>query len=232
MQYFYIPDFEINSNCLTEEDSRHCIKVLRLKKGDVIGILDGNGLTATAHLVNQDYKNTQFQIAEKTFFKSPACSIHIAIAPPKNIDRFEWFLEKATEIGITNVTPVICSRSERKKLNNERLDKVIISALKQSQNPYKPILNAMIDFSEFINISDPNSQKFIAHYEKNNLHFKEMYLKEKNALILIGPEGDFDEKEISLAKLNGFEMINLSTNRLRTETAGLTACMFFNLLNG
>ena len=204
---------------------------MRLKKGDVIGILDGNGFTAKVHLINQDFKKTTFQITEKIYIKPFPFSIHIAIAPPKNIDRFEWFLEKATEIGITNITPVICSRSERKKLNMERLEKVIISALKQSQNPFKPVLNSITDFSDFIKISDPHTQKFIAHYQKNNSHFKKVYSRGKNSLILIGPEGDFDEKEISLAKDNGYEMINLSTNRLRTETAGLMACMIFNLLN-
>jgi 16S rRNA (uracil1498-N3)-methyltransferase len=163
---------------------------------------------------------------EKLYF-----SPHIAIAPTKNIERLEWFLEKATEIGIKEITPVLCEHSERKIINMERLEKIIVSAMKQSLKTYIPVLNPLTRFTDFV--SKPfNGQKFIAHCTEGiRSELIHSYVKQSESLILIGPEGDFSPKEIEFAKSNGFIEISLGKSRLRTETAGIVACHTINLLN-
>jgi 16S rRNA (uracil1498-N3)-methyltransferase len=158
-------------------------------------------------------------------------SLHLAVAPTKNIDRFEWFLEKATEIGITEITPVICEHSERTNLRTDRLLKVLISAMKQSLNLHLPVLNEPVRFSDFLK-KDFSGQKFIGYVEeKQEILLKERYQKGSDCVILIGPEGDFSKEEIEKAKQNGFETISLGNSRLRTETAAIVATMTINLLN-
>jgi 16S rRNA (uracil1498-N3)-methyltransferase len=157
--------------------------------------------------------------------------LHIAIAPTKNIDRFEWFLEKATEIGIDEITPLLTSHSERKTINAERLEKILVSAMKQSLKAYLPQLHELTTFKELI-INNKTENKFIAYCDEiQKIHLKDLATKGNNTLILIGPEGDFSPEEIKLAIENGFKVVSLGESRLRTETAGIVACHIVNLAN-
>ncbi len=232
MHLFYTPDLRNKIYILNEVESKHCIKVLRLNVHDKIQLIDGNGGFHNAKIIDANPKKCSVEIVETTKkFGKRNHYLHIAIAPTKNIDRFEWFLEKATEIGIDEITPIVCDRSERKILKNERLEKIIISAIKQSIKAYKPILNNFTKLSDFAG-PDFNGKKFIAHCgESQKPSLKTAYNKGENALILIGPEGDFSQKEIDIAKQNNFKEVSLGESRLRTETAGIVACHTINLLN-
>ena len=248
MHFFYTPDLSSDTYTLDEQESRHCTKVLRLQKGDVIFLADGKGNLHKAEIIDPAPKNCSVKIIDsiKEYGKRNF-HLHIAIAPPKNTERFEWFLEKATEMGIDEITPLICQHSERSSVKTERLNKVLISAVKQSLKAYLPRLNEPIMFSKFISgqVSTPggtsfNGQKFIAHckfsepFEKKaqeTSHLKNSYQRSSDALILIGPEGDFSNDELILAKEKGFQEISLGNSRLRTETAGIAACSIVNAAN-
>jgi len=232
MQLFYTPDINSETYNLDKEESTHCVRVLRLKEGSQIHLTDGRGNLYKAQLLNADAKACVVEIIEtiKDFGKRDFY-LHIAIAPTKNIDRFEWFLEKATEIGIDEITPVFCEHSERNIIKPERLQKIITAAVKQSLKAYHPILNEALKFNQFIKTAY-DGQKFIAHCEeekKTALQF--CYKKTENAIILIGPEGDFSVAEIKKAIENNYQPISLGNSRLRTETAGILACHTINLLN-
>ena len=158
--------------------------------------------------------------------------LHIAIAPTKNMDRLEWFVEKATEIGISEITPLLCRYSERKVVKLERINKIIVSAMKQSKKSLLPQLNEMISFNDFIKKCEGHDNCFIAHcYNQNKQSLSQLYLKGNDATIVIGPEGDFSEEEVESALKNGFSPITLGESRLRTETAGIVACHTIQLLN-
>ncbi len=232
MQLFYTPDIKTNIYTLTEIESKHCIRVLRLSTNDKIQLIDGKGNFYEAKIIDPNPKKCIVEIIEtKKDFGKRNHYLHIAIAPTKNIDRFEWFLEKATEIGIDEITPIICKHSERKMIKAERLEKIIISAIKQSIKAYKPKLNNLTNYSDFIR-QNFNGVKYIAHCEENKkTDLKNSYSKGQNVIILIGPEGDFSPNEINLAKQNNFQEISLGESRLRTETAGVVACHTINLLN-
>lgn len=232
MHLFYTPDLKGELYYLDETESKHCIRVLRLNTNDQIQLIDGSGGFYTAKITDPNPKKCQIEIVEsKNDFGKKNHYLHIAIAPTKNMDRFEWFLEKATEIGIDEITPILCEHSERKVLKTDRLEKVIISAIKQSIKAYKPKLNEITNFKDFI-CQNIESEKFIAHCEENEkILLKNAYNKHKNVTILIGPEGDFSPIEIELAKKNNFQEISLGESRLRTETAGIVACHTINLLN-
>lgn len=231
MQLFYAPDIEI-TNTLPEGESQHCIKVLRLNKGEVINITDGKGKLFNAEISNPHPKHCEVSILKhEEFLSSWGCKIEIAIAPTKNIDRMEWFTEKCVEMGIDTITPINCRYSERKEIKPERIEKVIISAMKQSLKYTKPILSQMIKFSELVK-RPFNGAKFIAHcHEGEKELLKNAYNKGDNCLILIGPEGDFSEEEVALAITNGFKPISLGDSRLRTETAGIVACNTIHIIN-
>src|ERR1700761_6126873 len=234
MQLFYTPDIDAASTTyqLNEEESKHCVRVLRLQTGDKIQLIDGKGNFYTAAITDPHPKRTSLQIisVQQDFHKRNHY-LHIAIAPTKNIERTEWFLEKATEIGIDEISLIICQRSERKEAKTERLNKVITSAIKQSIKAYHPVLNEVVSFSNFI--SKPfDGQKFIAHCEPGEKFGLKNEVKPFGKyLILIGPEGDFAPKEIGDAIKNDFKAITLGESRLRTETAGLEACFEVNFLN-
>lgn len=232
MHLFYTPDLSGKIYTLNESESKHCIKVLRLSMSDQVQLIDGKGGFYTAQITDANPKKCSVEIInEVREFGKRNHYLHIAIAPTKNNDRFEWFLEKATEIGVDEITPIICEHSERKVVKPERLEKIIISAVKQSIKAYKPKLNNIISYQDFI-ASKFQGDKFIAHCEENEkTALKSAYGKGTNALVLIGPEGDFDPKEIALAKENNFQEISLGESRLRTETAGVVACHTINLLN-
>ena len=221
---FYAPDI-LNTNTLPEDESSHCIRVFRRKENDEILITDGKGhffdaLIAAPHPKHCIVKILQI-IEEPKLWSN---NLHIAFAPTKNMDRVEWFAEKATEIGIDRMTPLLCRYSERKEIKLPRIEKILVSAMKQSQKAYLPQLDSMTTFSNFI--KQPfEGQKFIAHcYPSEKQLLKRIYKPNKNVLILIGPEGDFSENEVEEAIKNGFEAISLGDSRLRTETAALVAC--------
>jgi len=231
MQLFYIPSSPADTCILDPDESQHCIRVLRLKKGDRIFLTDGQGNLYEGEIREDHARRCTVQILNVSHDdKEKKSGLQMAIAPTKNISRFEWFLEKATEIGIDQIMPLICEHSERKALNTGRLQKILISAMKQSLKTYLPLLNQPETFVESIKAGG-SPQKFIAFYEEHHPHLKDVYIKGKNTLILIGPEGDFSEKEILAALDHGFVAVNLSHSRLRTETAGIVACHTVSLLN-
>jgi len=232
MQLFYTPDINSDTYKLDKEESTHCVRVLRLKEGSQIHLTDGKGNLYKAQLLSADPKECIAEIIETIpDFGKKNFYLHIAIAPTKNIERFEWFLEKATEIGIDEITPVFSEHSERNIIKPERLQKIITSAVKQSLKAYHPILNEAITYNQFLNLSF-DCKKYIAHCEDDEkVTLQSAYKKAENALILIGPEGDFSIAEIKKAIENNYLPVSLGNSRLRTETAGIVACHTINLLN-
>ncbi|MCJ0741939.1 16S rRNA (uracil(1498)-N(3))-methyltransferase [Pedobacter montanisoli] len=233
MHLFYTPDLTTNTYTLNEEESKHCSKVLRLNVGDTVHLIDGVGGLYEAEITAVNKRNVDLKVVNsiKDYGKRDF-HIHIAIAPTKNIDRFEWFLEKATEIGIDEITPLICERSERKIIKAERLEKVITSAVKQSIKAYHPKLNEAISLQEFLQQAKAN-HKLIAHCldENDKQYINTLVKNQQSYLILIGPEGDFSPAEITAALQNGYKPVTLGNTRLRTETAGLAACFELNYIN-
>lgn len=231
MHVFYTPDIQV-SNELPEEEAQHCTRVLRLNIGDEITLTDGKGNFYQAEITAATNKRCQVAIKE-TRYQEPLwpCHLHIAMAPTKNMDRNEWFAEKATEIGFDELTFLNCRFSERKVIKTERISKILVSAIKQSLKARLPKLNEMTDFHTFIQ-QDFEGQKFIAHcYEGEKKQLKEALTPGEDALVLIGPEGDFSEDEVQKAIEHGFVPISLGKSRLRTETAALVACHTLNLMN-
>lgn len=225
MHLFYCPDITPPLHPLTEEESKHCIRVLRLRQNDIIHITDGKGSLHECRIQDDHPKKCTVEVIHSvSSMKRKPDRLHVAIAPTKNAERLEWFLEKATEIGIDEITPVFCSRSERTVLKPERLEKVLISAMKQSLQSWLPQFNDPLDFNSFIT-RPYTGQKFIAWCETG----KEQLLREtaepgRDILILIGPEGDFSPDEVKVATEKGFIAVSLGDHRLRTETAGVVAC--------
>jgi 16S rRNA (uracil1498-N3)-methyltransferase len=234
MQLFYTPDIEPSHAhyILSEDESKHCIRVLRLETGSEVQLIDGKGGLYAAIIQDAHPKRTVLQInSVKTAFNKRNHYLHIAIAPTKNIERIEWFLEKATEIGIDEISLIICQRSERKEVKTERLNKIITSAIKQSIKAYHPVLNEPLTFNQLI-AKHFDGQKFIAHCEDDEkLNLKDAITPNGRYLILIGPEGDFSPAEIKEALQKGYKAITLGESRLRTETAALEACFEVNFLN-
>jgi 16S rRNA (uracil1498-N3)-methyltransferase len=234
MHLFYTPDIDAASSTyyLSEEESKHCIRVLRLQPGDQVQLIDGRGNFFTAAVADPHPKRTLLQILSiEADFNKRNHYLHIAIAPTKNIERLEWFLEKATEIGIDEISLIICQRSERKEAKVDRLNKIITSAIKQSIKAWHPVLNETVALNKFLS-SPFDGQKFIAHCEPGDkLNLKGEIELQGKYLILIGPEGDFTPKEIDDAIKNDFKAITLGNSRLRTETAALEACFEVNFLN-
>jgi len=227
VRYFYVPDAEKN-NELPQEEATHALRVLRLKSGDDMFIMDGTGNFYHAEVSLATNKKCLYEIKETLpQNKTWKGHIHLAIAPTKNMDRIEWMTEKATEIGFDELTFLNCTFSERKVLRTERIEKIVVSAVKQSRKPWKPIVNEMISFKDFIS-TPRKGRKFIAHcyqeIEKNDLFDSINSDKENESItVLVGPEGDFSIEEVRLAIENGYESISLGQSRLRTETAGLMA---------
>ncbi len=234
MHLFYTPDIEPShpQYFLSEEESKHCIRVLRLGVGDEVQLIDGRGGFYNAEIKDAHPKRTILQITSVTQqFNKRNHYLHIAIAPTKNIERLEWFLEKATEIGIDEISLIICQRSERKEAKVDRLNKIITSAIKQSLKAYHPVLNEPQTLTSLL-AQQFDGQKFIAHCDAGDkANLKGVFAPQSRYLILIGPEGDFSPKEIDDALQHGFKAITLGESRLRTETAALEACFEINFLN-
>lgn len=225
VRYFYVPDAK-NNNELPQEEATHALRVLRLKSGDEMFIMDGTGNFYHAEVSLATNKKCLYEIKETLpQHKTWKGYIHLAIAPTKNMDRIEWMTEKVTEIGFDELSFLNCAFSERKVLRTERIEKIVVSAVKQSRKPWKPIVNEMIPFKDFISMPR-EGRKFIAHcyqeIEKHDL-FDIINKEKENVTILVGPEGDFSIEEVRLAIENGYESISLGQSRLRTETAGLMA---------
>ncbi len=223
MNLFIADQIDHHEAVLTGEEAQHCVKVLRLQTGDTIHLTDGKGTLFTGIIKTVANKQCVVQItAKKAGIKHPY-QLHIAIAPTKNISRFEWFLEKAVEIGVDEITPIICAHSERKHIQFERALKIIRSAVKQSLHTHIPVLHPQASLQEMI--SDPDDQLNIAaHYHSQNKQLAEwMDIKRSRYKILIGPEGDFSADEIKLLVEKNWILANLGHYRLRTETAGIAA---------
>lgn len=229
-QLFYQTDLTVNTTqILNEEESRHCAQVLRLKPGNVLHITNGIGSMFEATLLEVNHKKCLIAISNETKFeKATNYSLHLAVAPTKNMDRMEWFVEKAVEMGIDEISPLICSRSERKEVKTERLRKVAISAMKQSLKYFLPEINEAIPFNEFISKTKID-QGFICFGEAPFSHQLHAFnTNEKHNVFIIGPEGDFTPKEIILANEKGYQALNLGASRLRTETAALHVVSIVN----
>ena len=223
MQLFYNQKLTLESQTITfsQEESKHIVRVLRKKQGDSLMITNGLGFAFKATIQVSNIKNCIAKIDDIQKSEPKPYKLHVGIAPTKMMDRFEWFLEKATEIGIDEITPIICDHSERKFIKHERCKRIVLNAMKQSLQHYLPILNPATTFQDFI--SKPNTaQKIIAHCENSEKnHIKHIVSPSEHVLILIGPEGDFSKTEIINAKNNGYIPITLGKNRLRTETAAM-----------
>lgn len=241
MILFYTNSIKDNVAELPPEEALHCLITLRKKVGDKIEFVDGNGNWYKGTIIGTGKKTVSIGIDSVTeSYNKRGHYLHIAIAPTKNINRFEWFLEKATEFGIDEITPLICHHSERKKVRIDRLEKILKSAMKQSLKAYLPKLNELTTFKDFIQKQElleitSNTQRFIAHCQSNftdeKEHLKNMAFAKSQATILIGPEGDFSNKEVEQALNIGFQEISLGKERLRTETAGIAACHIITLAN-
>jgi 16S rRNA (uracil1498-N3)-methyltransferase len=233
MQLFYNPEITENTSQITfsKEESKHIVKVLRKSVGDVLHITNGNGWLFNAEIQMADIKHCIAVIISKKEQPKRNYELHLAVAPTKMNDRYEWFLEKATEIGIDTITPIICDHSERKVIKIDRFEKIVQSAMKQSLNCYLPKLNTAILFKDFLN-QDIDGQKFIAHCEDTHRKSLKQELKVNSKItILIGPEGDFSVKEIEMAIQNKFIPVTLGETRLRTETAAIVACFTTAFIN-
>lgn len=235
MQLFYQPDFKYDqtSVAFNKEESRHITKVLRNKEGDSIYITNGNGIIAQAELGVVTPKHCEAFVLQAKKHAPLPYNLHLAVAPTKSNDRFEWFLEKATEIGITEITPLLCHHSERKQINWDRYQKIVVSAVKQSLKAYVPKLNQLTDYKEFIKMQQgKDSTCLIAHcYEEEKVALKQAIASTTNLTIAIGPEGDFIKEELQIAGNANFKPISLGEQRLRTETAAVVACTAVAITN-
>ncbi|HUX58076.1 MAG TPA: 16S rRNA (uracil(1498)-N(3))-methyltransferase [Bacteroidales bacterium] len=233
MQIFYAPDIAGDTYTLDENESKHIIRVLRMKKGSRVRLIDGKGNLYEGIINNPDSRNCAISITGVIHnFEKRNYKLHIAISPLKNPERFEWFVEKCVEIGLDEITPLISRNSERKSIKTARVDSIIVSAMKQSLKSVKTILNNPVLFNDFIN-DERYGNRMIAHCNENPARSKisDIYHKDNEAVILIGPEGDFSPEEIEAACDKGFKPVHLGQSRLRTETAGIAACHSIYFIN-
>lgn len=230
---FYAPD--IDSTCvLPESDSQHCCRVLRMQAGDSVEVVDGRGTLYRCRIVVAHTKRTEVEIVERVALP-PVWNgeITIAVAPTKHLDRMEWLVEKLVEIGVDRIVPVRCRRSERKEIKTERLEKIAVSAMKQSLKAVLPRIDEMTDLREFAASLPADVRKYVGYCDDNierKLLARE-YKAGESAVMLIGPEGDFAPEEIDMLVASGFVPVTLGDNRLRTETAALVACDTFHIIN-
>lgn len=243
VRFFYVPNAS-SVNELPEEEAQHAVRVLRMEMGDEMMLMDGEGVFYRAIVTEATKKRCLYRI-EETLPQERQWQphLHLAMAPTKNMDRTEWFAEKATEIGFDELTFLRCRWSERTVIKTERVEKILVSAMKQSHKAWKPILNEMVDFKAFLqeikereNRNGKVMQKFICHcYEEEGLGekvaLKDALKSGEDVLVMVGPEGDFSIDEVKMAEANGFQSVSLGKSRLRTETAALVAVHLMNLIN-
>ena len=233
MQIFYSPDISGNDYTLDENESKHCIRVLRMKRGTPVRLIDGKGNLYEAVIDNPDPRKCSLAITGVIRdFEKRNYWLHIAISPLKNYERFEWFIEKSVELGIDEITPLICSNTEKPGIKRDRINNLMISAMKQSLKATRTILNETTLFIDFVN-RECGGRRMIAHCDSTREKSKisDVYLKGKNAVILIGPEGDFSKDEVLSATSAGYLSVHLGSSRLRTETAGVAACHSIYFIN-
>ncbi len=234
MHFFYAPDIsEKNAYLLQENEAHHVINVLRSKVGDIIFLTDGKGNSYKAELTEINKKICGVNIISRTKHKPKSYKIYLAIAPPKTGDRLDFLLEKITELGVDSIIPITTQNSERRKLNRDKETFTIIAAIKQAGNPFLPLLLEMTDFKKFISdYKEFKGQKFICHCRENDkTSLANLYKVNSDVLICIGPEGDFTKDEIALATTHNFVAAELGERILRTETAGISACVIINTIN-
>ena len=236
VRFFYVPD-AAQANELPEEEAQHAVRVLRMEMGDEMMLMDGQGTFYRAEVAETTKKRCLYNIKEVLPQQRQwPGHLHLAMAPTKNMDRTEWLAEKATEIGMDELTFLRCKFSERTVIKTERIDKILIAATKQSHKAWKPVLNDMVDFRRFVESVSDVKHKFICHcYDEPDLGVKRLLkdclVKGEDALVLVGPEGDFSVDEVRLAEAAGFQSVSLGESRLRTETAALVAVHMMNLFN-
>ncbi|AWV97009.1 16S rRNA (uracil(1498)-N(3))-methyltransferase [Arcticibacterium luteifluviistationis] len=229
MQLFYKANFEQDA-ILDEIDSKHCIRVLRKKEGDEIMVTDGIGNLFTCQIADANQKKTKLNIlATQREFEKPKRHIKVVIAPTKNIDRMEYFVEKAVEIGISEISFILTKNSERKHLKLDRLNRIAVSAMKQSLKAYLPDLTNLVTIKEYLGQAETAKQKFVAHLNEKSTDLTTNDIGD-SVCIMVGPEGDFDPSEIEMAEAAGYEMVSMGHSRLRTETAGLVAVTLLNMI--
>ncbi len=233
MQLFYNPslDNSFKQFFFSSEESKHIVKVLRKKEGDVLQITNGMGYLFDAEILIADSRKCKAEIVSEKKTVPKRYSLHLAVAPTKMNDRYEWFLEKVTEIGVDEITPIICDHSERKIIKKERMERVLQSAMKQSLQTFLPKINPAISYKQFME-QQMSGLKFIAHCDEGEkMELKRRVAADKDVIILIGPEGDFSKEEIQSAMEQGYVPVSLGNNRLRTETAAIVACNTVSIIN-
>ena len=228
MHLFYAPELNTNDFSLPEEETHHLIHVLRLSQGDKVEVTDGLGTLAVCEVAQISKKSAFLKMLTSENLPQPVRRLHMGIAPTKNMDRLEWLVEKATEIGVCRITPLLCKHSERKVLNTDRLRKLVVAAAKQSRQFWFPTLDELCPFDAFIH-QENSGNKYIAHCHPGPKEHLSTVTKERDVTILIGPEGDFNTSEVEMAMQKGFQSISLGESRLRTETAALVAVVAFNI---
>jgi 16S rRNA (uracil1498-N3)-methyltransferase len=224
MKFFYCEQLT-GPVFLNAEESYHCFKVLRLRNGERIMVTDGKGKAAEAEIVNSHPEKTELQIIKWLSLNTePNYSLHMAISLLKNPDRLEWFAEKATELGVQEITPLLCSRTEKKSVNTQRLRKNVLSAMKQSMRCRLPVVHQPADFQTFIQSKKDGKERMLLCTQSAESSLHSLIKNQQHLIVMIGPEGDFDEEEIALAEAAGIQPVTLGTVRLRTETAGIYIC--------
>lgn len=224
MFVFYCTDIQGNTICLTGDDARHCAKVLRKRPGDSILLTDGCGMLAQATLTHVSPTDCVAEVAERELVPPRSITLHLAVAPTKNADRMEWLVEKAVELGVERISFIICDHSERRKIDLDRMHRIAIAALKQSQTAWLPELQ-MLPFSDFVHQAALPAHRYVAWCDdQNTAQLVDETWCDEEVLLLIGPEGDFSTEEISICKSLNYKEIKLGSRRLRTETAALYGC--------
>lgn len=234
MQLFYAREISLPRHTLTEEESKHCVRVLRMVEGDELHLTDGRGTLHRCKVVDANAKRCTVEVVEShSEYEKLPYRLVMAVAPTKIIDRFEWFLEKATEVGVSEIYPIESFHSERRQIKHDREEKVITAAVKQSLKAYHPTLHDLTPIKQVLTMPF-EGDKFIAHCNSSfgeREYLGNLVKKERDTLILIGPEGDFSEEEINFALQNGFKPISLGKQRLRTETAAVVATVIVSTIN-
>lgn len=237
MQLFYAPDILRHQYQLSPDEAKHCTQVLRHRTGDHIHLTDGKGGLYTAQITTIDAHRSQchFRLVEQQpHYNTPTCRLLMAVAPTKNTARFEWFLEKATEIGVTDILPLLTHRTERAHLRTERLEKILVAAMKQCVTAYLPTLHPASSFAQLMQnqpLLADFPMRFIPYLNPQNTYLSDAYQRRTNAIVLIGPEGDFTDSEVTTALAQQFVPISLGKSRLRTETAAIVCCHAIQFMN-
>ena len=236
MRLFLSDDTHGSYAILPPDESKHCVRVLRMTAGDELWVTSGDGVMCRAHLTVPDERSCEVEIIERldNYQPRPFC-LHLAVAPTKNPARLEWLVEKAVEIGIDRITPLLCDHSERMHLKTERLDRIALSAMKQSLKARRPAIDPAISLDSLLSSlpePSPDARRLVCHCaDSDRRSIRQLYAPGQDVLVLIGPEGDFSPREITLALDHGFHPVTLGNSRLRTETAALYAITALNFMN-